>query len=253
MDKEQTPQTEKTELKTTEKSKNTVEKAVIKAKPVKKSAAKKTTAAKAKKAVNSRSEHLTKLLALQEARKEGAKKSTVGAKKKTATTKKKTTKAKGKADSGKSVEALASNAPKRRRKRKPPYSKRELKELRTLLEDERDRLLRDLRQLDELADSGRETTHATFSSHQADAASDSASLESTFIQRRYEEERFAAVSEALIRLDNGSYGLCEMCADEPQGHCETCPFIPVERLRAKPFAKMCVQLRQVMEKKYKRY
>jgi RNA polymerase-binding transcription factor DksA len=136
--------------------------------------------------------------------------------------------------------------------RKPPYTKAELAELRQMLEDERERLVNDLRQLDDLADSNRETTHATFSSHQADAASDSSALESTYIQRRYEEERFAMVSEALLKVDAGTYGLCELCADEPAGKCATCPYIPVERLKAKPFAKLCVQLRIEMEKKNRR-
>jgi len=138
------------------------------------------------------------------------------------------------------------------RNRKPNYTKAELAELRAMLEDERERLLNDLRQLDDLADSNRQTTHATFSSHQADAASDSSALESTYIQRRYEEERFAMVSEALLKLEAGTYGLCELCADEPQGKCATCPFISIERLKAKPFAKMCVQLRAEMEKKNRR-
>jgi RNA polymerase-binding transcription factor DksA len=138
------------------------------------------------------------------------------------------------------------------RPKKAHYTKAELAELRAMLQDERERLLNDLRQLDDLADSNRQTTHATFSSHQADAASDSAALESTYIQRRYEEERFAMVSEAMLKLDAGTYGLCELCADEPHGKCGTCPYIPIERLKAKPFAKLCVQLRAEMEKKNRR-
>jgi len=58
-----------------------------------------------------------------------------------------------------------------------------------------------------LADSNRETAHATFSSHQADAASDSSAFESTYIQRRYEEERFNHVSQALARIEERTYGL----------------------------------------------
>lgn len=139
-----------------------------------------------------------------------------------------------------------------RRKKKAPYSKADLKELKGLLLEERERLIRDLRQLDDLADSNRQATHATFSSHQADAASDFSSLESTYIQRHYESERFAQVSEALRRLDDNTYGACEMCMDEPQNLCATCPYIPVDRLRAKPFARMCVQLKIQMEKKNRR-
>lgn len=201
-----------------------------------------------------RSQHLQKLLALREKVKKPAE----------APTAKKNGTAKAAAPAPKAAPAPAPAAPveppgeseadkrKERRKKKAPYSKAELKELKALLVDERERLVRDLRQLDDLADSNRQATHATFSSHQADAASDFSSLESTYIQRHYEVERFAQVSEALRRLEDNTFGACEMCMDEPQNLCATCPYIPVDRLRAKPFARMCVQLKIQMEKKNRR-
>ena len=191
--------------------------------------------------VKTRSHHLMKILALREARKVKKPEDLHGAGP-TAIVK------------GKPAAAAAPEPPKKKKRviRKAPYNKSDLKDLRKLLSDERERLLSDLRSLDDLADSNKETTHATFSSHQADAASDSASLESTFIQRRMEEERFAWVTEALVKLDKGTYGLCDLCADEPAGLCTTCPFIPIDRLRAKPHAKMCVPIRMQMEKRGKR-
>jgi RNA polymerase-binding transcription factor DksA len=201
--------------------------------------------------VKARSHHLMKILALREARKikkpedsrGGASEAVVvkPSKNGTAAATPVATKAE-----------VAPPKPKKAPRRKAPYSKSDIRELRKLLEDERERLLRDLRSLDDLADSNRETTHATFSSHQADAASDSSSLESTFIQRRMEEERFAWVTEALVRIDKGTYGLCDLCADEPSNLCDSCPYIPIDRLRAKPHAKMCVPLRVQMEKRNKR-
>lgn len=44
------------------------------------------------------------------------------------------------------------------------------------------------------------------------------------------EERIRLIDEALARVDDGSYGICEECGDE----------IPLERLRILPFAAMCV-------------
>ncbi len=208
-------------------------------KTTKSSSTEKTTTSKSTTKTKTRSEHLSKLLALREG-------------------KKKKVNQQGKSDGlststkKRPAKEVAPAKPKKKKKKKAPYSKKELKELKSVLLEERERLLRDLRQLDDIADSNRETTHATFSSHQADAASDSSALESTFIQRRYEEERFAAVSEALIRLENGTYGMCDFCADTEAGQCGTCPFIPVERLRAKPFARMCVELKKEMEKKSRR-
>ncbi len=197
-----------------------------------------------------RSKHLSKLLELREKSRPAKKKEDEA----TRGTPETASKASAKAGAKTSAKtAAAKTAPKKKPRRRPkaPYKAAELRELRRMLEDERERLLRDLRHLDEIAESNRQTTHATFSSHQADAASDSSALESTYLARRYEEERFASVNEALHRLEKGTYGLCELCADEPANLCETCPYIPLGRLRAKPFARMCVQLRTIMEKKSK--
>ncbi|MDX1972865.1 MAG: hypothetical protein SFY68_10080 [Candidatus Sumerlaeia bacterium] len=140
---------------------------------------------------------------------------------------------------------------KKKRKRKAPYSKTEIKELRGILEAERKRLVKDLDLINDVAHSTEESMSRTFSSHQADAAQDSSSLETTFVTRRYGEERLHQIVVALERIEEGSYGLCELCTDEKQELCESCPFIPISRLRAKPFAKMCVQLRTQIEKRNK--
>ena len=207
--------------------------------------AKKAAASKAKPVEKPRSEQLKKLLSLREQTKSIKKiKKTEPA---TKPAPKQPTPTPAQA-----AEQAAQAAAKKKRRRKAPYTKAELKALRQILEDEREQLLKDLRELDDMAESNRQTTHATFSSHQADAASDSSALENTYIQRRYEEERFAQVSEALIKLDEGNFGLCEMCIDEPQDLCATCPYIPLDRLHAKPFARLCVQLRIEMEKRNRR-
>jgi RNA polymerase-binding transcription factor DksA len=144
-------------------------------------------------------------------------------------------------------------APKKKpaRRRKAPYSKTELRELREILESERVRLLKDMDVLD-ARKAEAEASNRTFSNHQADAATDSSAMETMFVTRRYEEERLGQVVTALERLDKGDYGLCDMCADEPQKLCDSCPFIPIGRLRAKPFAKLCVPCREQMEKAKRR-
>lgn len=45
------------------------------------------------------------------------------------------------------------------------------------------------------------------------------------------------INRALEKIDNGMYGICEMC-DEP---------IDVKRLRAKPFARFCISCREIFE------
>jgi RNA polymerase-binding transcription factor DksA len=144
--------------------------------------------------------------------------------------------------------AAVAAAKSRALKRKAPYKAAELKELREILQGERNRLIDDLRVLDDLATSNKETLNPTFSSHQADVATDSSSLETSFMQRRVAERRLAEVSDALAAMERGTYGLCETCATDPQGLCECCPYISLERLRAKPFAQMCIPLRRLLEK-----
>lgn len=48
------------------------------------------------------------------------------------------------------------------------------------------------------------------------------------------EYRLKAIDEAFSRLDEGRYGICEDCGDE----------IPVERLKALPFATCCVDCQE---------
>jgi len=49
------------------------------------------------------------------------------------------------------------------------------------------------------------------------------------------------VNEALDRIDNGTFGVCEMCG-EP---------IPEERLKALPYANLCISCKQKEEKAFR--
>ena len=53
-------------------------------------------------------------------------------------------------------------------------------------------------------------------------------------QRRELQE----IEEALTKIKNGTYGICEMC-EEPIG---------MQRLKVKPYAKYCITCRQIAEK-----
>ena len=50
------------------------------------------------------------------------------------------------------------------------------------------------------------------------------------------------IDSALEKIENGNYGICEMC-DEP---------ISLQRLKAKPHAKYCIECRELMEKSQKK-
>lgn len=53
-----------------------------------------------------------------------------------------------------------------------------------------------------------------------------------------EREKIRNIDEALTRLDEGEYGICEDCEEE----------IPLGRLKAMPFARLCVKCKADLEK-----
>jgi DnaK suppressor protein len=71
----------------------------------------------------------------------------------------------------------------------------------------------------------------------ADLAFDSAGEEVTSQLAQLESRELAQIDRALMRLKNGSYGVCEGCAHK----------IPVARLNALPFTTTCIQCQREME------
>lgn len=53
-----------------------------------------------------------------------------------------------------------------------------------------------------------------------------------------EREKIRNIDEALLRLEDGEYGICEDCEEE----------IPLGRLKAMPFARLCVKCKADLEK-----
>ncbi|MBT0664010.1 TraR/DksA family transcriptional regulator [Geobacter pelophilus] len=53
-----------------------------------------------------------------------------------------------------------------------------------------------------------------------------------------EREKLVSIDEALLRLDEGEYGICEECEEE----------IPLGRLKALPFARHCVKCKSDIER-----
>jgi DnaK suppressor protein len=72
----------------------------------------------------------------------------------------------------------------------------------------------------------------------AAASMDSGRDYQIYLQQKKELEE---IEEALKRIDEGTYGYCEMC-DEPIGE---------ERLKIKPYAKYCIICREIIEKEQK--
>jgi len=72
----------------------------------------------------------------------------------------------------------------------------------------------------------------------ADEASNLASQEVLMSLSESQRRTLREVDEALDRIEEGSYGICEDCGTT----------ISLKRLRIKPFARYCVQCQDFMEK-----
>lgn len=115
-----------------------------------------------------------------------------------------------------------------------PIGKRDLKELRRLLEDERRRLNDELEAMEEhqpeLEHQAGMDLAGSYDEDFADVAGDTFEREKGFAIESSVQALLAQVEEALARMDEGRYGICESCGRA----------IHVARLRAIPYAKLCI-------------
>ena len=108
--------------------------------------------------------------------------------------------------------------------------------------DERGKLVKELRHLDEtvLNQSLRDATGdlSAYSFHMADMGTDSMEREKAFLAASAEGRNLLDVDEALRRLYRGEYGNCQVCDAE----------IPRKRLDAVPHATLCLPCKEKEEK-----
>ena len=129
---------------------------------------------------------------------------------------------------------------------KPPAPKIKVK-LTPALEKQKDRLLQ-LRDslLDAMAGVAKDNLRAraegseasAFGMHQADAGSDAYDRDFALSLLSQEQDALYEIEEALKRLENGTYGICEM-SGKPIAHA---------RLEALPFARLTVECQSQIEK-----
>jgi RNA polymerase-binding protein DksA len=113
-------------------------------------------------------------------------------------------------------------------------TKKELNEFRRVLEAERDRLTEELEAIEEHLPEVEQVSMDTTGGYDedlADVASDAFEREKGFAIESSVQELLNQVEEALTRIDEGTYGLCEVCGQ---------PIHP-ERLRALPYARLCIE------------
>ncbi len=118
-----------------------------------------------------------------------------------------------------------------------PIQKKVLKELEARLSTRRNRLLKEIhRRLQEYKDSGGSRLPDVI-----DIASSTVGDELTLRVAENEVQELKQIEDALARIHSGSYGVCKNCGT----------IIPRNRLKALPFATLCVRCKEEEEEEYR--
>ena len=124
-------------------------------------------------------------------------------------------------------------------------SKEQIKQFRQLLITERVKLAEEIRAIaQETSKSPRDASGdlSGYTLHMADMAADTYERELSMNIVSSEQELLYQVDDALRRLDDGSFGLCQQCSQP----------ITMSRLKAVPYASLCISCQRVKEQKSKR-
>jgi len=129
---------------------------------------------------------------------------------------------------------MARTEPEKEKKQRKEF----LKQASDMLQDTKKQALREMQgrvkeETEGVKDEGRDTY---------DLASDERDREINFILNDREREKLLAVDEALQRIKDKTYGICESCEGE----------IQLGRLKVLPFTRLCVKCQEENEKESKR-
>lgn len=132
------------------------------------------------------------------------------------------------------------------------YPKKDLEEFKKVILDKRQEIIEQLQVLKEqMMDptTGEYINESSpYSLHMAEQGTDAQEREKLYLWAQRETKFLGYLDEALQRIENGTYGLCLECIDEPKHLCPTCPLIPKERLFAVPHTQWCVQVKMNQKK-----
>ena len=124
-------------------------------------------------------------------------------------------------------------------------SKAQLKQFRQVLITVRAKLAGEIRSIaQDASKSPREASGdlSAYTLHMADMAADTYERELSMNIVSSEQEILYQIDDALKRIDDGSYGICTQC-NKP---------ITMSRLKAVPYASMCIACQRTQEQKNKR-
>ena len=117
-------------------------------------------------------------------------------------------------------------------------NKRDAKKFKKLLTEERDRLVKGVRQLEEDTLYQPATDNVSDVSSYAEVGTDSFERETALSIAGTESRQLSEVADALQRVENGTYGTCEGCEKD----------IPKKRLEAFPAARYCIECQSKLER-----
>ncbi|MDQ3020090.1 MAG: conjugal transfer protein TraR [Bacteroidota bacterium] len=133
--------------------------------------------------------------------------------------------------------------------KKERYSVTELKHFRNIILLERKAILESAKaNMDALVDkdSGEyKGDNLTYSSHMAEQGTDEMEREKNYLFVQRDEKYLGYLQDALMRIDQGTYGICIDCRDNPKNLCRTCPLIVKERLELVPITQHCIECKNL--------
>ena len=161
---------------------------------------------------------------------------------------KKTTKTAKFSRARKHVEVIS---PTKKVKKIQGYSRKDLDDFKKVILEKRDEIIEQLQVLkDQMMDptTGQYVNeNSPYSLHMAEQGTDAMEREKLYLWAQRENKFLGYLDDALQRIDNGTYGICIECIDEPQNLCPTCPLVPKDRLMAVPHTQHCLQVKQKMK------
>ena len=125
------------------------------------------------------------------------------------------------------------------------FTKPQLKVFRQLLIAERSKVAAEIKSIaQDTSKSPREASGdlSAYTVHMADMAADTYEREMSMNIVSSEQEVLYQIDDALKRLDEGSFGICQQC---------TKPIL-MSRLKAVPYASLCIECQRAKEQKHKR-
>ena len=126
----------------------------------------------------------------------------------------------------------------------PSFTKEQMKNFRQLLITDRAKLAEEIKTIArEASISPRDASGdlSAYTIHMADMAADTYDRELSMNLVSSEQEMLYQIDDALKRLEDGSFGLCQQC-NQP---------IAMSRLRAVPYASMCITCQRAKEQQHK--